>query len=367
MIYVKVDVSIPTHPKFVKAGVAAVGFWTAALAYSASHLLDGLVPDESIGIILGLGPKEARKLCKRLVEVGLFERIDSGYLILKYSEKNNTKAQIEAKREVTKARVDKFRNAKRNGVTPGVTDGVTRAVGNADRNGAVPGSAFCVLNSDLSEGMQGETAGKPPDPPEMPSEVRVRAVPVNATADGAFGMSVEAWCEGIALATGVPCSRPSVGAVRTLVGAINEHVPVGADVVVWAKGTAKQYAEANAGRTLSPFGFCDWLTSGKPSRAAQSAPGTSNGIRNDSPAGREERKRRDADYARDWAEAVPAPLGELLAAVGAKPAAKPLANVRAPSPPAPESRPEIRRELTDDERALRRQEQLDAAQRFGAQ
>lgn len=113
MIFAKLDVCVPTHPKFIAAGPAAVGFWCAALAYVRGHELDGMLPDHAVGVLLGVGPLEGRKLAARLVSVGLFERIGDGYAIFNYASKNETKAQIEARRAATRERVADLRTKRR--------------------------------------------------------------------------------------------------------------------------------------------------------------------------------------------------------------------------------------------------------------
>lgn len=161
MIHARLDVCIPTHPKFVRAGPAAVGYWAAALAYTRDHLLDGAIPGDVIGAILGLGEKEARKLCERLVTVGLFARDDSdGYVLLKYSPKNETRADVEARREETRKRVTNYRsNAARNAVTSSVTQSVTPPL----RAGAVPGSGSRSGSDQVLPG--GAGGGIPDDVP----------------------------------------------------------------------------------------------------------------------------------------------------------------------------------------------------------
>lgn len=151
MIFAKVDVCLPTHPKFVKAGPAAVGYWVAALAYSRGHDLSGFVPEESVGVLLGLGEREGRKLADRLVEVGLFEPREGGYHIVNYEQKNETKEQTAARRAATRERVDIHRKRKaeeagRNAGGNAVTDPVTNNTGTL----FVPGSGSASGSGSVS-------------------------------------------------------------------------------------------------------------------------------------------------------------------------------------------------------------------------
>lgn len=248
MIFAKLDVCMVSHPKFIAAGPAAVGYWAAAIAYVREQELDGKLPDEAIGVMLCVGTAKGRKLAESLVKAGLFERTGDGYLICNYSSKNETKAQIEARRTATRERVQRFRC---NGVTHSVTaDTVTPSVTDPC-NDSVPGSGS---GSDLKI--------------QRDPEIQDRGVR-NPTDDGAFGMAISAWAEGISLETGVPCQPPIGGPLRQLVAASNAHRPVTADPVTWARETAQEYARAHRGRELSVFAFVRWLESGRPEQGSQ--------------------------------------------------------------------------------------------------
>lgn len=141
MIFAKLDVDMWGHEKFVAAGPAAVGYWAAALAYLRQHTSsDGYLAPHVLGLLLGLGEREARKLCERLVASGLFGRQDRGYVLLRYAAKNETREQIEARRSETRARVAAHRNSRRNGVTSDHGNADCNASCNTVQAGAVPGS-----------------------------------------------------------------------------------------------------------------------------------------------------------------------------------------------------------------------------------
>jgi hypothetical protein len=151
MIFAKLDVCMPTHPKFIDAGPAAVGYWAAALAYVRGHDLDGMLPDTALGVLLAVGTAEGRELSDRLVSVGLFQRVRGGYLIFNYASKNETKAQVETRRAATRERVAKSRGkATANGsahdavTDENVTPDVTRA-SNANVTPPVTASAIAVV------------------------------------------------------------------------------------------------------------------------------------------------------------------------------------------------------------------------------
>ena len=62
MPWFKIDDSSHSHPKFVRAGNAALGLWVRCGAYSAQHLTEGHVPAEIVRVYGS--PAQAAKLVK---------------------------------------------------------------------------------------------------------------------------------------------------------------------------------------------------------------------------------------------------------------------------------------------------------------
>lgn len=120
MAWFKVDDGLAFHPKVIAAGNAAMGLWLRAGAYSAKFETDGRLK------FAELSPLSCRKRdIDRLVEVGLWERVDGGIRFKDWADYQPTKAQKDAERAQTRERVNRFRN----GVTqPFVTEGVTEGV-----------------------------------------------------------------------------------------------------------------------------------------------------------------------------------------------------------------------------------------------
>lgn len=118
MPWFKIDDSAYSHPKFRRAGNAALGLWLRCGAYSAQHLLEGRVPKD-IAKDFGTGPQAAR-----LVAVGLWHEhghdcprcpavAEGDYLIHDFFEggRNSTRAQVEASRKAATERQAKARAA----------------------------------------------------------------------------------------------------------------------------------------------------------------------------------------------------------------------------------------------------------------
>lgn len=116
MPWFKIDDSSHSHPKFVRAGNAALGLWLRCGAYSAQHLLEGAVPGD-IAKLYGTGPQAAK-----LVKVGLWHDAthtcprcprpaDGDYIIHDFFEagRNSTRAQVEASRKAATERKQKSR------------------------------------------------------------------------------------------------------------------------------------------------------------------------------------------------------------------------------------------------------------------
>lgn len=96
----------------------------------------------------------------------------------------------------------------------------------------------------------------------------------NVTDDGANGSSVDAWCDGIASVTGRPFTRPTPGVAKQLVQCFVDR-GWGYEVVEFqARAAGAAYARAFKGRTMSPFRYVEWESSGRPdpSKPQESGP-----------------------------------------------------------------------------------------------
>lgn len=119
MPWFKIDDSAHSHPKFMRAGNAALGLWLRCGSYSAQHLLEGFVP-KSVVKPFGGTPAQVRKL----LEAGLWHDAGhdckrcpqpaDGYMIHDFFEggRNITKAQHEANKKGAAERAAKSRAAR---------------------------------------------------------------------------------------------------------------------------------------------------------------------------------------------------------------------------------------------------------------
>lgn len=104
MVWFRVDDDLAFHRKSLKAGNAAMGLWVRAGAECASQLLDGFVPDE-MALLIG-----TRALANKLVDAGLWHRVDGGFRFHQWEDRQPTKADVEADRRANAARQKVFRS-----------------------------------------------------------------------------------------------------------------------------------------------------------------------------------------------------------------------------------------------------------------
>lgn len=91
MSYVRVESSVPLHPKFLKAGAAASWLWLCGLAHCQEALTDGFIADEALAF---LGVPKPRPLAAVLVAVQLWHKVDGGWQVHNYLQHNNSAEHI---------------------------------------------------------------------------------------------------------------------------------------------------------------------------------------------------------------------------------------------------------------------------------
>src|SRR4051812_35973880 len=107
MPWFKVDDNLAFHHKVVAAGNPAIGLWARAGSLCAQQLTDGFVPDHMVAAMGTLAQ------AKRLVEVGLWDRVEGGYSFHGWAERQPSKAHVEAERAAAAERMRAARERKR--------------------------------------------------------------------------------------------------------------------------------------------------------------------------------------------------------------------------------------------------------------
>ena len=103
----------------------ALGVFCMALTYCGDHLTDGFIPRRAMLYIIGA----TREQIQALLDVGMFEEVDEGWIIHDYTAHNRSKEQVLHARKKTAERVAKLRETSDvtalhrncNGVTSGQT------------------------------------------------------------------------------------------------------------------------------------------------------------------------------------------------------------------------------------------------------
>lgn len=111
MPWFKVDDTLAFHGKTVAAGNGAMGLWVRAGSWSMQQLTDGFIPHQ---IARQLG---TRAEAKRLVDNGLWDEKDDGYLFHEWSQRQPSRAKVHADREANAERLRKWRERNKGGET----------------------------------------------------------------------------------------------------------------------------------------------------------------------------------------------------------------------------------------------------------
>jgi hypothetical protein len=308
LIFAKLDVSVYSHRRFVEAGFEAVGYWALILAYLRHQESgDGFLASALIGVPLGAGCERCLPLCEKLVSVGLFRKVEGGYLFVNYAEKNETKDEIAQRIEATRERKARSRRSalsrvpERGAVTRDrarpprsasrVTadsdsdsgSGSSSLSGSGSRSGSGSGSGSGSPSPSDSGGgpspsgsRPGSGSSSPLEPPEPPPEATAalgewhgarRPLPPSERAmSGNYWLA--AFTEGIAAQTGRPCTAGRMY-VSTLERIVEHHAPErdAPSACAWLRDEAKAFAKKWDGKHppkgLTPDGLERWLNEGR--------------------------------------------------------------------------------------------------------
>ena len=129
MTWAKLDDSFPEHLKVIDLTDGAFRLYVEGLCYAARNLTDGALPRAAVRRLTG-GDRRAGEL----VDAGLWDRTDTGWVIHDYLDFNPSSEQVRGEREQARQRKarqrDRARTASHGGshaVTPTGTDAVRPA------------------------------------------------------------------------------------------------------------------------------------------------------------------------------------------------------------------------------------------------
>ena len=146
MAWARIDDKFLDNPKVRKAGKEATYLYISALIYSSSELTEGFIGDECLGLVAFKGFVQKEKThANKLVECGLWFRVDGGYQINDYLEYNPTKAEIE------QARAKKAAAGRKGGIASAKQSGrKVEADATADAIASAEASAEALLQQSPS-------------------------------------------------------------------------------------------------------------------------------------------------------------------------------------------------------------------------
>jgi hypothetical protein len=104
MTYFKVDDHFHSHPKILDLGLDAIGLWTLAGSWSGEQLTDGFIPARLIARLGG-----SQETTQALVDAGLWEVTEGGFIFHDWDAHNQTKAQVVESREAWRSKKEKQR------------------------------------------------------------------------------------------------------------------------------------------------------------------------------------------------------------------------------------------------------------------
>lgn len=150
------------NAKVKRAGSMGAWMWAASIGYANENLTDGFIPLESLNELTELDSKPRLKLAAKLVEIGLWEVADGGWMIHDFLNWNFTREQILAKRAANLARVNKHRNN-----APRHNDGNPRVMHYND--GDTSGDIGSEKSPSSGPPILGTSDEPPPTPPREPA------------------------------------------------------------------------------------------------------------------------------------------------------------------------------------------------------
>src|SRR5260221_521493 len=135
MTWVALDDQFFSHPKTLRAGRDARDVFLVAVGYCGQHLTDGLIPAGALPMIgsLAIGG-DATECAVKLVAVGLWEETDGGWQVHDYLEYQQSKSQVDHRKEKAAERQTNFRVRRAISKSPmrnAVSNGVSNALYNA--------------------------------------------------------------------------------------------------------------------------------------------------------------------------------------------------------------------------------------------
>lgn len=108
MAWVKLDDSMPTHPKMMAVGVEGFALDVAGIAYCNRYETNGFITDQSLGAVLP-ALRSPGRIAEKLVAVGRWSRVDGGWQIHDYLEYQPSRESKDKDRSAARERMRRVR------------------------------------------------------------------------------------------------------------------------------------------------------------------------------------------------------------------------------------------------------------------
>lgn len=190
-MWVRLDCTVASHRKLLRAGGDAAWFWVCGLAHANGHTTNGVIHRDDLVALYPCAEWSAakrRNLAAKLVEVGLWDVIDAdSWMIHDYADHQSEAMSeaVEARREREREKKRAQRSAGKSGGSQGMSPGDTRG----DTQGSPPSvsppsSPGVSLPSDrptVRPSDPGETSSLSSPPGDPPSGATSEATPPKGT------------------------------------------------------------------------------------------------------------------------------------------------------------------------------------------
>ena len=105
MPWVRIDETLPRHPKFLCVGVGGIGLFIVGVCYANEYLTDGFVPLAAVSTVNG---EDMTSLIETLVTTGVWTHTEHGLQIHDFHQYQPTKKKVLRERKQAKRRKAKW-------------------------------------------------------------------------------------------------------------------------------------------------------------------------------------------------------------------------------------------------------------------
>lgn len=102
--YAKLLANYASDDAIIEAGEAAELLFVRGLAFCATSDADGFITDAQVTRYVGAGMRDAEKRARKLAQVGVWERLDGGYLVRSWTKIHETAASKGRRRKADRER-----------------------------------------------------------------------------------------------------------------------------------------------------------------------------------------------------------------------------------------------------------------------